>query len=63
MKAKIWCELVCNECGGMIGHFYKNKDIITKIKEETKDWEYVDGVNICGECLRKMRNSKKKSGT
>ena len=56
MKAKIWCEMVCNECGGMIGYFYKNKNTIVKIKEKTKDWECVNGVNVCGECLIKMRN-------
>ena len=48
--------MVCNECGGMIGYFYKNKNTIVKIKEKTKDWECVNGVNVCGECLIKMRN-------
>lgn len=55
MRAKIWFEVVCNECGGMVGHFYKNKNTIKRIKEETKDWEWVDGVNICGDCLKKIK--------
>ena len=55
MKAKIWCDVVCNECGGMVGYFYKNKNTIKRIKEEIKDWKWVDGVNICGDCLKKIK--------
>lgn len=55
MKARIWCEVICNECGGMVGHFYRNPDSLRRLKEEIKDWECVDGVNICGECLQKMQ--------
>ena len=60
MKARIWCDVVCNECGGMIGYFYENENTIRKMKDEINDWECVDGVNICGECLGKIR--VKKSG-
>ena len=58
MNARIWCEVICNECGGMIGHFYHNSGSIRKLKEEIKDWKCVDGVNICGECLQKLNKKQ-----
>lgn len=54
MNAKIWIEVICEHCGGVVGYFYQNAKTIKRIKEETKDWRNIDGFNICGDCMKKI---------
>ena len=54
MKAKIFCEVTCLNCGTVAlgSRFYKNKDTISKLKELTKEWIYSEkfGGNLCPNC-------------
>lgn len=54
MKARIWCEVICDHCGAMVGHFYRNAQTIQRLKGETTDWKEIDGVNVCGDCIKRM---------
>lgn len=58
MKAKIWCEVTCGNCGSMVAvsRYYSNTDSIKKIKEETADWIWDDknGMNLCPDCQKKL---------
>ena len=59
-KARIWCEAVCSQCGGMIGFFYRNEGTIKRLKHEIADWECVDGDNVCEYCKKKLKNGESK---
>ena len=58
MKAKIYCEVTCNDCGGLAlgSKYYKNPTTISKLKELTKDWIWDEErcVNVCPECQKKL---------
>lgn len=58
MKAKIWCEITCGNCGAMatISRYYSNAGSIKKIKEETADWIWDDenSMNLCPDCQKKL---------
>lgn len=60
MKAKIWCEITCGNCGAMatISRYYSNAGSIKikKIKEETADWIWDDenSINLCPDCQKKL---------
>lgn len=62
MKAKIWCECLCVECGGMAVNstYYDNPSTISELKNEVKDWIYDKDVggNICPECQAKIKKKR-----
>lgn len=56
MKAIIWVEVCCNNCGGVIGWNYNNAKSISKLKEATRNWIYDSEYgNLCPECKKKLR--------
>lgn len=59
-KARIWCEVICNSCGGMAAASgYYSPETIKRLKAETKDWkrDYFYG-NLCPECQAKLAELK-----
>lgn len=61
MKAKIWCEVICDVCGEMVGDWYRNAGTIRHIKNLIQNWEEIDGVNVCEDCIKKIRKTQKKT--
>ena len=62
MKAKIWCECICTECGGMAAGstYYNNPETISSLKKYVNDWIYDEdlGGNICPECQAKIKQKR-----
>ena len=59
-RAIIWCEVVCSNCGGVIGFNYKNANTIAVLKNKTKDWVYCDDEgNLCPECQEEIKKERK----
>lgn len=62
-SATIWCEVVCQKCGGTVGLHYKNKSTISAIKKATKGWKTVDledgsTYQLCPECIEHIKNER-----
>ena len=54
-SAKIWCEVFCDHCGGVVGRYFKNIDTISWLKNETSDLVVVDeGLQLCPSCYTKF---------
>ena len=55
-SAKIWCEVFCVNCGGLVGYYFNSIDTISRLKVETSDWIVLeDGMQLCPYCASKMR--------
>ena len=55
-KALIWCEVICNSCGGMAAASgYYSPETIKRLKAETKDWKRGKLGNYCPECLAELK--------
>lgn len=58
-KAKIYCEVTCNNCGALAcsSTYYKNASTITKIEKQTKDWIWDEefGGNLCPDCQEELK--------
>lgn len=60
MKARIWMEVVCCNCGGMIGWNYSGAGSVAKLEKATEDWVFdKDYGNLCPECMEALRKEKK----
>ena len=58
-KAIIYLEVICDECGVVINGYYHNSKSISKLKEKTKGWGYIEDVgNLCPDCIEKMKKEK-----
>lgn len=59
MRAKVYCEVTCGNCGGVAfrSGYYKNASTISKLKEYTKDWEWDEksGMNVCPACQEELK--------
>lgn len=56
MKAIIWCEVSCTNCGDVIGFDYKNAKTISALKKAVKDWRYCEEAgNLCPDCYKNMK--------
>lgn len=54
-NAKIWCEVFCDHCGGVVGRYFRSIDTISWLKKETSDWVVVDeGLQLCPYCYKKF---------
>ena len=66
-RAKIYCEITCNNCGVVLkgSGYYKNSSIIVKLKEIAKEanwvWDEEFCGNLCPECQKEIKR-KRKSG-
>lgn len=59
MKAVIWCEVQCSNCGDVIGWDYHNAKSISQLKEATKDWRFDrERGNLCPECQKELRGEQ-----
>ena len=62
MKARIYCEVTCCNCGGLAykSTYYKNTTTISELKEATKDWVWDDKLygNLCPECQKELKRNK-----
>lgn len=57
-KVKIWCEVFCDHCGGVVGRYFKNIDTISWLKKETSDWVVVEnGLQLCPRCYTKFKGA------
>lgn len=60
MKAKIYCEVTCCNCGGFASksRYYKNSETIARLKESTKDWVWDENLcgNLCPDCQKELKN-------
>ena len=58
-KANIWIEVVCGNCGGIVGMNYKNIASITEIKRLTDKWIHDEkNGNLCPECQKELLGKK-----
>lgn len=56
MRAVIWMEVQCSNCGGVIGWDYRNAKSVSKLKKATKDWICdKEHWNLCPDCQKKVR--------
>ena len=56
-SAKIWCEVFCDNCGGLVGYYFKNINTIKKLKAETSDWVVrEDGIQLCPYCASEIKD-------
>ena len=57
MNAKIYCEVTCCNCGGVIGRYYRNAESISILKEHVKDWVWDNELfgNLCPECQKELK--------
>lgn len=54
-SAKIWCEVFCDHCGGLVGYYFNSIDTISRLKVETSDWTVLeDGTQLCPYCYKKF---------
>ena len=66
-RAKVYCEITCNSCGALFkgSGYYKNVSIISKLKENAKEYNWVWDEDFCGnlcpECQKEIKR-KRKSG-
>lgn len=62
MKARIYCEVMCCNCGGLAykSTYYKNTSTISELKESVKDWIWDDKLhgNLCPECQKELNRTK-----
>lgn len=57
-SVKIWCEVFCDHCGGVVGRYFKNIDTISWLKKETSDWVVVEnGLQLCPRCYTKFKGA------
>jgi hypothetical protein len=58
MKAKIYCEVTCINCGCVTSgsNYYKNSSTIKLLKEKTKTWIYTEKLsgNLCPSCQEEL---------
>lgn len=63
MKARIYCEVTCCNCGGLAyeSGYYRNASTISELKEATKDWVWDDklGGNLCPGCQEDLKKDKR----
>ena len=60
MRAVIWMEVQCSNCGSVIGWDYHNAKSVSKLKEVTKDWIFDKKIgNLCPECQKTVRGGTK----
>lgn len=61
-RAKVYCEVTCNNCGGLAygSTYYKNASTISKLKEATKDWIWDEklGMNLCPDCQKELKGKQ-----
>lgn len=58
-KANIWIEVVCGNCGGVVGMEYKNVASITELKRLTDKWIHdEENGNLCPECQKELLGKK-----
>lgn len=66
-RAKIYCEVTCNNCGVLScsSTYYKNASTISKLKEETKDWVWDEefGGNLCPDCQEELKKASEEEST
>ena len=66
-KAKIYCEVTCNNCGALAcaSTYYKNASTISKLKEATKDWVWDEklSMNLCPECQEELKKASEEEST
>lgn len=59
MKARIWMEVTCGNCGGMVGRIYHNAKSVSLLKKEAAGWTFdKDYGNLCPECSEALRKEK-----
>ena len=64
-RAKIYCEITCNNCGGVLkgSGYYKNSSIIAKLKESAKEanwvWDEEFCGNLCPSCQEEIKKERK----
>ena len=59
-RAKIWIECACCNCGTVCGRFYRNRESISRLKHNTRNWMYDEklGGNLCSECVREQKKEE-----
>lgn len=59
MRAKVYCEVTCGNCGVTTSSsdYYKNSALISKLKEETRDWIWDEKqcMNLCPSCQEELK--------
>ena len=59
MRAKIYCEVTCCNCGGLAfgSGYYKNTATISALKDNVKNWIWDDKLcgNLCPECQKELK--------
>ena len=64
-RAKVYCEITCNSCGTLLkgSGYYKNVSIISKLKENAKEynwvWDEEFGGNLCPSCQEEIKEQRK----
>ena len=64
-RAKVYCEITCNNCGVVLkgSGYYKNSSIIAKLKENAKEanwvWDEEFCGNLCPECQEEIKKERK----
>ena len=64
-RAKVYCEITCNNCGISLrgSGYYKNSSIISKLKENAKQanwiWDEEFGGNLCPGCQKEIEEQRK----
>ena len=64
-RAKVYCEITCNNCGALLkgSGYYKNSSIIAKLKENAKEANCVCDEEFCGnlcpECQEEIKKERK----
>ena len=61
-RAKVYCEVTCNNCGSLAcgSTYYKNASTISKLKDATKDWIWDEelGMNLCPDCQEELKGKQ-----
>lgn len=60
-KPEVWCDITCSKCGCLAsGSGYYYKGIISKLRNNTKNWIVDEGMNnICPECQKELNIDEK----
>lgn len=62
MKAKVYCDVTCGNCGSLAygSSYYKNTSTISKLKEATKDWIWDKELymNLCPDCQNELKENQ-----
>ena len=61
-RAKIYCEVVCGNCGRISykSGYYRNTQTISYLKDSVRDWIWDDemGMNLCPDCQEELKTKR-----